>query len=282
MIWKTRRQSLDLSRHGVVMGILNVTPDSFSDGGVHDRGSTAMAHALLMISQGAQIIDIGGESTRPGAPTITLDQELDRVIPLIADLRKQSDVLISIDTSKALVAAAALEAGADIVNDVTGMTGPDSGQKMVEVCSQWDSGIVVMHMQGNPRTMQGSPDYEADGGVVAAVNEFFKERLAAVTAQGIDPDCICFDPGIGFGKTLEDNLTLLRHLDEMQNERPLLIGVSRKSLIGTLTGEEDPSKRDVSTAAITALASQQGIRLHRVHDVKKNVDALKLAEAIYG
>jgi dihydropteroate synthase len=282
MIWKTRRQSLDLSRHGVVMGILNVTPDSFSDGGAHDEDSSAMAHALLMISQGAQIIDIGGESTRPGAPTITLDHELDRVIPLIADLRKQSDVLISIDTSKALVAAAALEVGADIVNDVTGMTGSDSGQKMVEVCAQWGSGIVVMHMQGNPRTMQGSPDYEADGGVVAAVNEFFKERLAAVTAQGIDPDCICFDPGIGFGKTLEDNLALLRHLGEMQNERPLLLGVSRKSLIGTLTGEEDPSKRDVSTAAITALACQQGIRLHRVHDVKKNVDALKLAEAIYG
>jgi dihydropteroate synthase len=282
MIWKTRRQSLDLSRHGVVMGILNVTPDSFSDGGVHDRCSTAMAHALLMISQGAQIIDIGGESTRPGAPTITLDQELDRVIPLIADLRKQSDVLISIDTSKALVAAAALEVGADIVNDVTGMTGPDSGQEMVEICSQWDSGIVVMHMQGNPRIMQQRPDYKDHGGVVADVTRFFNERLATLTAQGVDPDCICFDPGIGFGKTLEDNLALLRHLGAMQGSRPLLLGVSRKSMIGTLTGEVDPSRRDVSTAAITALARQQGICLHRVHDVKSNVDALKLAEAIYG
>ena len=282
MIWKTRRQSLDLSHHGVVMGILNATPDSFSDGGVHDGGATAMAHALLMISQGAQIIDIGGESTRPGAPTVSIDQELDRVIPLISDLRKQSDVLISIDTSKASVAASALEAGADIVNDVTGLTGPDSGQKMVEVCAQWGSGIVVMHMQGDPRSMQQSPDYEADGGVVAAVNEFFKERLASLTDQGIDRECICFDPGIGFGKTLEDNLALLSHLGEMQDDRPLLLGVSRKSLIGTLTGDEDPSMRDVSTAVITALACQQGIRLHRVHDVKKNVDALKLAEAIYG
>jgi dihydropteroate synthase len=282
MIWKTRRHSLDLSHHGVVMGILNATPDSFSDGGVHDGGATAMAHALLMISQGAQIIDIGGESTRPGAPAVSIDQELDRVIPLISDLRKQSDVLISIDTSKASVAAAALEAGADIVNDVTGLTGPDSGQKMVEVCAQWGSGIAVMHMQGDPRSMQQSPDYEADGGVVAAVNEFFKERLASLTAQGIDRECICFDPGIGFGKTLEDNLALLSHLAEMQDDRPLLLGVSRKSLIGTLTGEEDPSMRDVSTAVITALACQQGIRLHRVHDVKKNVDALKLAEDIYG
>jgi dihydropteroate synthase len=265
-----------------VMGILNATPDSFSDGGEYDGGASAMAHALLMISQGAQIIDIGGESTRPGAPAITLDQELDRVIPLIADLRKQSDVLISIDTSKAMVAAAALEAGADIVNDVTGLTGSDSGQEMVEICAQWGAGIVVMHMLGNPRTMQSNPDYKNDGGVVAAVNGFFKERLATLTAQGIDPDCICFDPGIGFGKTLEDNLALLRHLGEMQRKRPLLLGVSRKSLIGTLTGEADPSKRDVSTAAITALASRQGIRLHRVHDVKCNVEALKLAEAIDG
>lgn len=282
MIWKTRRQSLDLSRHGVVMGILNATPDSFSDGGAYDEDTSAMEHALLMISQGAQIIDIGGESTRPGAPAITLDQELARVIPLIADLRKRSEVLISIDTSKAMVAAAALEVGADIVNDVTGLTGADSGQKMVEVCAQWGAGIVVMHMLGNPRTMQNYPDYKDVGGVVAAVNRFFKERLATLTSDGIDPQCICFDPGIGFGKTLEDNLALLRHLPEMQSDRPILLGVSRKSLIGALTGEEDPSQRDVATAAITALTSQQGIRLHRVHDVKKNVDALTLVEAIHG
>lgn len=282
MIWKTRRQSLDLSRHGVVMGILNTTPDSFSDGGVHDGGSSAMAHALQMIAHGAQIIDIGGESTRPGAPAVSIDQELARVIPLISELRKQSDILISIDTSKALVAASALEAGADIVNDVTGLMGPESGQKMVEVCAQWAAGVVVMHMQGNPRTMQRSPGYKEDGGVVRVVNRFFKERLTTLIAQGIDPECICFDPGIGFGKTLEDNLALLRHMGEMQDQRPLLLGVSRKSLIGTLTGEADPSKRDVSTAAITALACRQGIRLHRVHDVKSNVDALKLAEAIYG
>ena len=281
MIWKTRRQSLNLSHRGVVMGILNATPDSFSDGGRHDMGVQAVKYALQMVADGAEIIDIGGESTRPGAPAVDAIEEMARVIPLITTLRKKSDVLISIDTSKAVVADAALEAGADIVNDVTGLTGPDSGEAMVAVCARWGAGVVVMHMQGSPRTMQNKPDYENDGGVLGSVKDFFEERLRTLSAQGIAPDCLCFDPGIGFGKSLDHNLTLIRHLGEMQKSikpiRPILLGVSRKSFLGELTGETDPTKRDAATAVVTALACYDGIRLHRVHDVPTNVRVVKLS-----
>lgn len=274
MIWKTRRRSLDLSHHGVVMGILNATPDSFSDGGKHSQGDAALQRALEMVDQGAEIIDIGGESTRPGAAKITESEERNRTIPLIQSLRKESDVLISIDTSKASVAASALEAGADIVNDVTGFR----DQGMATVCAESGAGVCVMHMQGEPRTMQKNPIYET--GVVSSVQSFFNERLQSLTEQGIDPECICFDPGIGFGKTLEHNLELIRNLDQLQQDRPVLLGVSRKSLIGLLTGEDDPEKRDAATAAITALAFQSGVKLHRVHDVISNVHALRVAEAL--
>ena len=284
MIWKTRRQSLNLSHRAAVMGILNATPDSFSDGGRYDVVASALDYALQMVADGAGIIDIGGESTRPGSPSIDADEEMARVVPVISALRQKSDVLISIDTSKASVAEAAFEAGADIVNDVTGLTGPDSGDAMSEVCAQWGAGVVVMHMQGSPRTMQDKPDYESDGGVVASVQGFFEERLATLTAQGIEPDCLCFDPGIGFGKTLEHNLALIRHLGAMQESiqpiRPMLLGVSRKSFLGALTGEDDPVKRDGATAVVTALACCEGIRLHRVHNISANVQAIQLAEAM--
>jgi len=284
MIWKTRRQSLNLTDHGVVMGILNATPDSFSDGGKYDTGISAIEHALQMVADGAGIIDIGGESTRPGTPAVSAEEEMARVVPLVSALREQSDVLISIDTSKASVARAALESGADIVNDVTGLTGPDSGQEMAEICASYGAGVVVMHMQGTPQTMQDEPDYQMGGGVLATVQSFFEARLATLSAQGIDPDCLCFDPGIGFGKTLEHNLALIRHLGVMQEsiqpKRPMLLGVSRKSFLGALTGEADPSKRDAATAVVTALACYEGIRLHRVHDVAANVQAMSLAETI--
>lgn len=284
MIWKTCRQTLNLSHRGFVMGILNATPDSFSDGGRYDTTTPALDYALQMVEDGADIIDIGGESTRPGASAIDADEERSRVIPVISALRMESDVLISIDTSKASVAAAALEAGADIVNDVTGLTGPESGAAMSQVCAQWGAGVVVMHMLGSPRTMQAHPDYETDGGVVASVQAFFEARIATLSAEGIDPDCLCFDPGIGFGKTLDHNLALIRRLGAMQESiqprRPILLGLSRKSFLGTLTGELNPLKRDNATAVGTALAYRNGIRLHRVHNVSANVQAIQLAAAI--
>ncbi|MBT8036152.1 MAG: dihydropteroate synthase [Verrucomicrobiae bacterium] len=277
MIWKTRRRSLQLTRRGVVMGILNTTPDSFSDGGKHVRAASALSYAHQMVKEGAEIIDIGGESTRPGAAGVDLAEEIQRTIPLIHSLRNESEVLISIDTSKASVARAALEAGADIVNDVTGLRGdPD----MPRVCADYQAGVCVMHMQGAPRTMQQNPDYEGAGGVVAAVQSFFAERFEMLVALGVDPEAICFDPGIGFGKTLEHNLELLRHLEALQQDRPLLLGVSRKSMISALTGENDPEQRDVATATITALAYRDGIRLHRVHNVSMNLQALRVAEAL--
>jgi dihydropteroate synthase len=284
MIWKTRRHTLSLSRSGVLMGILNATPDSFSDGGEYDVVENGVNHALEMVSQGAGIIDIGGESTRPGALSVGVEEEIARVVPLIESLRKCSGVLISIDTSKPEVAEAALEVGADIVNDVTGMTGKATGDAMIEVCARWRAGVVVMHMQGTPRTMQECPDYDVQGGVVAEVEAFFRERLKTLSARGIDPDCLCFDPGIGFGKTLEHNLELLRNLRSIQEGispmRPLLLGVSRKSMIGAVTGVENPGDRDAATAVLTAMAFQQhGVMLHRVHNVAVNRQALQLAEA---
>lgn len=276
MIWKTRHRTIDLTHHGMVMGILNATPDSFSDGDKHSQGGAALGRALEMVEQGAGIIDIGGESTRPGAAEVSVKEEMNRTIPLIKSLRNETDVLISIDTSKSIVAAAAIEAGADIVNDVTGLR----DEEMIPLCAESGVGICIMHMLGEPRTMQKNPSYENEGGVVAAVKSFFKERLATLTSQGIDPDCICFDPGIGFGKTLEHNLELLRHLSELQEDRPILLGVSRKSFIGVLTDEDDPKKRDTVTAAITAMTYRSGIKLHRVHDVVTNVHALRLAQAL--
>tara|TARA_B110000881_G_scaffold220738_1_gene247018 strand:- start:96 stop:929 length:834 start_codon:yes stop_codon:yes gene_type:complete len=276
MIWKTRHRTIDLTHHGMVMGILNATPDSFSDGDKHSQGGAALGRALEMVEQGAGIIDIGGESTRPGAAEVSVKEEMNRTIPLIKSLRNETDVLISIDTSKSIVAAAAIEAGADIVNDVTGLR----DEEMIPLCAESGVGICIMHMLGEPRTMQKNPSYENEGGVVAAVKSFFKERLATLTSQGIDPDCICFDPGIGFGKTLEHNLELLRHLSELQEDRPILLGVSRKSFIGVLTDEDDPKKRDAVTAAITAMTYRSGIKLHRVHDVVTNVHALRLAQAL--
>lgn len=281
MIWKTRRQTLDLAHRAVMMGILNATPDSFSDGGQH-HGERALAYALKMVADGAEIIDVGGESTRPGAAPVTAADEIQRVVPLIATLRRRSEVLISIDTSKAEVAEAAIEAGADIVNDVTGLTGPESGEAMAEICARSAVGLVVMHMQGEPQTMQDQPSYEGEGGVVAAVEAFMLQRLQWLLELGLDGDYVCFDPGIGFGKTLNHNLSLLRGLKSLQDgvQRPMLLGVSRKSMLGALTGIDDPSARDLATSVVTAYAYQQGIALHRVHDVGANRQAVRVSQAL--
>jgi dihydropteroate synthase len=257
------------------MGILNVTPDSFSDGGRHAGREAALDHARRMIAGGAEIIDIGGESTRPGAAEVAAEDEISRTAPVVAALRAEWDGLISIDTMKAGVAAAALEAGADIVNDVSGLTADPA---MAEVCRAGGCGVVVMHMQGDPRTMQLSPRYDD---VVAEVRAFFAERLATLAAAGIDPEAICFDPGIGFGKSLEHNLALLRGLPDLEvGGRPLLLGVSRKSFIGRVLGSEDLADRGWPTVALTAWAREAGARIHRVHDVKPNVQSLRMVEAI--
>lgn len=277
MIWKTRRGTLDLTHRGQVMGILNVTPDSFSDGGEHVGIPVALGHARRMIDEGAAIIDIGGESTRPGAEPVPEAEEIARTVPVIATLRGEWDGLISIDTSKAAVAEAALAAGADIVNDVSGLLADPA---MAGVCASHGCGVVVMHMQGNPRSMQIAPHY-AD--VVAEVREFFQERFRTLVAAGMDPEALCFDPGIGFGKTLEHNLALLRGLGDLSIAgRPLLLGVSRKSFLGKILETHDLQAREWPTVAITASAREKGVMLHRVHSVRPNVEALRMTEAILG
>lgn len=277
MIWKTRRHPLDLTHQAKVMGILNVTPDSFSDGGEHFAVETALSHAKRMIAEGAAIIDIGGESTRPGAAVVPADEEISRTVPVISRLRAVWDGLISIDTSKAVVAQAALDAGADIVNDVSGLR---ADADMTDVCARSGCGVVVMHMQGGPQTMQAAPHYE---NVVTEVRDFFQERFQTLTAAGIAVEALCFDPGIGFGKTLEHNLALLRALGEISVYGcPLLLGISRKSFIRQILGRDDLADREWPTVALTTNAREKGIMLHRVHAVRPNMEALRMTEAILG
>lgn len=275
MIWKTNGRNLDLSAQAQVMGILNTTPDSFSDGGKFDAPAAALGHARQMISEGAAIIDIGGESTRPGALAVSAEQEIRRTAATIRAIRSEWDGLISIDTTKSSVAREALAAGADIVNDVSGLT---ADPEMAAVCAASDCGIVIMHMQGTPADMQDTPTYSD---VTEDVRRFFVDRLAHLTTFGIDPTRLCFDPGIGFGKTLEHNLALLQQLPTLApSGRPLLLGVSRKSFLAKITAAAELHERDAPTAALTALARSRGIMLHRVHDVKGNLAALRATEAL--
>lgn len=275
MKWRCRAHTFDLSVRGEIMGILNVTPDSFSDGGNYNTIDAAVNQAEKMLSDGAAILDIGGESTRPGADEVSTKDETERTIPVIEAIRKRhADACISIDTSKPEVALAAIQAGAAIINDVTGFRDP----AMIDVAAETNAGCVVMHMLGNPRTMQADPTYD---NVVTEIGAFFEDRLATLNAGGVDKESIVFDPGIGFGKTLKHNLELLRHPDRIiVGERPLLLGISRKSLLGTLTGTDQANERDWSTVAVTSLTRELGIPLHRVHDVKANVEALRMIEAM--
>lgn len=277
MIWKTRRCTLDLTCRARIMGILNITPDSFSDGGTHYEFKYALDHARRMIAEGAELIDIGGESTRPGAIPVADDEEIRRTVPMITALRMEWDGLISIDTLKASVARAAIAAGADIVNDVSGLT---ADEEMAKVCAESACGVVVMHRQGDSRTMQIAPKY---GDVVAEVRAFFQDRYDALTQAGIQPEALCFDPGIGFGKNLAHNLTLIRALDQLSVEsRPLMLGVSRKSFIGRMLESDELDDREWPTVAITSLAREMGVMVHRVHSVRENAEALKMTEAILG
>lgn len=276
-LWKIAGRGLDLSRRGMIVGVLNVTPDSFSDGGEYSSVDKAVAHALQMVAEGAQIIDIGGESTRPGAEPITVEQEAGRVLSVIEKLREESKVLISVDTSKAAVANAALNAGASIINDVTGGRGD---AEMMPLIGRRGAALIIMHMQGTPQTMQIAPRYVD---VVSEVADFFRQQYACALECGIDAMAIAFDPGIGFGKTLEHNLELLGNLERLRpDDRPLLVGASRKSFLGKLIGSSSMSDRLAPTVAVTALLRSRGAEIFRVHDVKENVAALRMAEAIIG
>ncbi len=271
-----RRRAFDRS---LVMGIVNVTPDSFSDGGRHHHAGLAIDHGLRLLDEGADILDIGGESTRPGADPVDAVEEVRRVLPVIMGLRSRAGagVLMSVDTCKAAVARAALDAGADMINDVTGLRGDAA---MAPLLADRECGLVVMHMQGSPRTMQRAPEY---GDVVAEVGGFFTERLQTLADRGIDPSRVVLDPGIGFGKTLEHNLQLLRALDVLRRGgRPLLIGVSRKSMIGTLLGGAPVDQRLWGTVALSAWLRARGAEVLRVHDVRPNVEAVRMMEAVLG
>jgi dihydropteroate synthase len=273
--WKIAGRMVDLSRRGMIMGVLNVTPDSFSDGGEFFSAEKAVEHGLQMAADGAQIIDIGGESTRPGAEPVSIAEELRRVIPVIESLRREIDIFISIDTSKSEVASAALEAGASIVNDVTGGRGD---KEMMALVAKRNAGFVIMHMQGEPRTMQVDPHY-AD--VVSEVADFFRQQYACALDCGIDPMTIAFDPGIGFGKTLSHNLELLKNLERLRlNDRPMVVGVSRKSFLGKLIGSPTVADRLPPTVALTSLLRARGADVFRVHDVRENALALRVSEAI--
>jgi dihydropteroate synthase len=273
MIWQTSRRTFDLGERGVIMGILNVTPDSFSDGGNYIDAETAVAHALQMIEEGAEIIDVGGESTRPGAAEVSSAEEIRRVVPVIKMLRERSETAISIDTSKAEVARAALEAGAEIINDVTALTGDPS---MAAVAAESKAGVVLMHMHGTPRSMQKDPRYED---VVLEVKDYLASRLVTAGKAGIEEERIAVDPGIGFGKTADHNWALIRELGVFaQWGRPVLLGVSRKSLLKDIAGD-DMSRRDAATAALTAIGRSKGARIFRVHEIAGNLAALRAAEA---
>ncbi len=273
--WTIAGRNVDLSQRGMIMGVLNVTPDSFSDGGEHFSTDKAIARGLQMAAEGAQIIDVGGESTRPGAKPISTEEESSRILPVIEKLRAQTDVFISVDTSKAAVASAALDAGASIINDVTGGRGD---VEMMPLIGRRAAAFIIVHMQGTPQTMQIAPRYVD---VISEVADFFRQQYTRALECGIEPMVIAFDPGIGFGKTLEHNLELLGNLARLRlDDRPLVVGVSRKSFLGKLIGSSAMADRLAPTVAVTALLRSRGAEIFRVHDVKENWAALRVAEAI--
>lgn len=265
--WELPGQTI---RRPAVMGVVNVTPDSFSDGGLSLDPDRAVEQAAALAAQGADILDIGGESSRPGASPVSSDVELGRVLPLLDALRGRLSLPISVDTTKATVAARALEAGASIVNDISA---GEADPNMLRVVAERGSGLVLMHMRGNPRNMQDEPRYDD---VVSEVHDYLARRLDAALRAGIQANRIAIDPGIGFGKTVEHNLEILRHLDRFRRlGHPVLIGTSRKRFLGVLTGREVHERVAASTAsALAALVS--GADIARVHDVAPLVDAIRV------
>ncbi len=274
--WQARERTIEIAARPLVMGILNVTPDSFSDGGKYLDHSAAVDRGLALVAEGADILDIGGESTRPNASPVPLDEELRRVLPVIRELSRQVSVPLSIDTMKAELARRAMEAGASIINDVSGLRDP----RMIEVAAEYRAGVVVMHMQGAPETMQQNPHYVD---VVREMREFFEERLHHLAKEGIPPTAVCLDPGIGFGKTREHNLQLLAGLSAFRTlERPICLGVSRKGFIDRVCGRAmEPLERMPGSLAVACFAAARGeAQVLRVHDVQATRDASALLEAI--
>lgn len=272
MIIKANNKSLDLSSPQV-MGILNVTPDSFSDGGQYDSLELALRRAQKMIAAGVSIIDIGGESTRPGAPDVKLEEELARVIPIIKAIRSQFDVWISIDTSKAEVMRQAVAAGADMINDIRALQEPGA----IEVAAASNVPICLMHMQGQPRTMQTNPHYQ---NLLEEISEFLQERIQACEAMGMNRNQLILDPGFGFGKTLEHNYHILSHLEDFHRfGLPILAGMSRKSMLFKLL-DKAPSECVAASVSCATLAAMKGAQIIRVHDFEQTLDAMKIVSMV--
>ena len=273
VLWKVDGNVVELTLRGLIMGVLNVTPDSFSDGGEFVATQAAVKHGREMARNGADIIDIGGESTRPGATPVSPNEEMERVLPVIRELASSIDRHLSIDTSKAEVARAAIEAGASIINDISGGRGDP---KMLPLAAEKGVALILMHMQGHPATMQTNPTYDD---VVSEVADFFRQQFAQAVRCGVDPICIAFDPGIGFGKTVDHNLALLANLPRLRVEnRPLVVGVSRKSFLSKISGPS--ADRASATVALTSLLRARGADVVRVHDVVANATALRTTEAL--
>jgi dihydropteroate synthase len=274
--WRCRDHTFPLGVRTLVMGIVNVTPDSFSDGGMLSTTEEAVAHGVQLAADGADILDIGGESTRPGADAVPLEQELARVVPVVTGLAEAAPthVALSVDTRRPDVARAALDAGASIVNDVTAGRDP----AMFDAVRAAGAGLVLMHMLGDPATMQDDPRYDD---VVADVRDFLAARIGAAVAAGVPRDHVCVDPGVGFGKTLEHNLALLRAIAAFgQLRTPVLVGASRKRFIGELTGVEDPIDRVEGTAGTVAWCAANGVDVVRVHDVLAMARVVRVVDAI--
>ncbi|MCG5058830.1 MAG: dihydropteroate synthase [Limnoraphis sp. WC205] len=275
-----REQGFEWGKRTYIMGVLNVTPDSFSDGGQFNTLETALIQAQKMVTAGVDIIDIGGQSTRPGSEQISLEEELNRVIPVVKLLRSQPNELanipLSIDTTRAAVAQAAIEAGADLINDISGAT---FEPEILSVVAKLGVPIVLMHIRGTPKTMQQLTDYQD---LIGEILQFFQERIQACKNARIYPDNIILDPGIGFAKTYEQNLEILRQLPKLRSLGfPLLVGPSRKSFIGHILNQSDPQKRVWGTAAACVAAIVGSGDILRVHDVKEMVDVCRVADAIY-
>lgn len=276
MIWRLPRHEFDLSSKGLIVGIVNVTPDSFSDGGAFFDPDAACSHGLRLIEEGADLLDLGAESTRPGSLPISAEEELARLLPVIQSLRTKTPAPLSIDTSKSSVAAAALEAGADIINDVTALSDPLMGP----LVASHRAGLILMHMQGTPENMQQNPSYPNDD-VVTAVAKFLSERRAIAIGYGVDAASLILDPGFGFGKTADQNLALLRGILALVTlGAPLMIGHSRKSFLSSIVGNSNPQDRLSPALAITSLARAAGARLFRVHESRPHREALLMTESI--
>jgi dihydropteroate synthase len=275
-LWRVGDRAFDGSERTIVMGILNVTPDSFSDGGRFLSVEDAVGHAVGLAADGADIVDVGGESTRPGSDPVPAEEERDRVVPVIARLAAEiPDVVISVDTRKAVVASAALDAGATIVNDVSSGSDPE----MFGLVADREAAVVLMHMKGEPKTMQEAPSYDD---VVGQVRAFLRERMEAAERSGIEPERIAVDPGIGFGKDLEHNLELMRRLDELRDlGRSILVGPSRKRFIGSILGLPEDQRVEGTIGAV-AWAVARGAHVVRVHDVREVVRAVRVLDAIAG